>query len=363
MSKDEQRLLLRIILAVAIMIPAIPLHILGKIPAGLELPIFIVAYAIVAYDILYRAIRNFKSLDIFDENFLMSIATLGAFALGEYPEGVAVMLFYQVGELFQSYAVSKSRRNIADLMDIRPDYATVLRDGQYITVSPETINVGDIISVKPGERVPLDGIVTDGASSMDTSALTGESLPRDVAQGDSVIGGCINQTGRLTIEVTKRYSESTVAKILDMVENAASKKSRSEAFITRFARYYTPIVVLVALALATIAPLVTGQDFSVWVYRALTFLVISCPCALVISVPLSFFGGIGGASKVGVLVKGSNYLEALANTEIVVFDKTGTLTKGSFAVSEIQAAGMLSEQLLEYAALAEAHSTPPIDIS
>jgi Cd2+/Zn2+-exporting ATPase len=293
----------------------------------------------------------------------MTIATIGALILGEHSEGVAVMLFYQVGEWFQSYAVSKSRRSITSLMDIRPDYANIEQGGKLVQVDPEDVKIGDTIIVKPGERVPLDGKIIKGSSTLDTSALTGESMPREVEAGMEVISGCINQTGILTIQTTKEFGESTVAKILDLVENASDKKGKMENFITRFARYYTPVVVFAALALAVLPPLVTGQAFSIWIYRALTFLVISCPCALVISIPLSFFGGIGGASKIGVLVKGSNYLEALAYTETVVFDKTGTLTKGSFAVTEIQANGMTDEELLELAAYAEDYSNHPISLS
>lgn len=300
---------------------------------------------------------------MFDENFLMTIATIGALILGEHSEGVAVMLFYQVGEWFQSYAVSKSRKSIASLMDIRPDYANIERDGKLVQVDPDEVQIGETIVVKPGERIPLDGTILKGFSTLDTSALTGESMPREVEPGMEVISGCINQTGILNIQTTKEFGESTVAKILDLVENASDKKGRIENFITRFARYYTPVVVFAALALAILPPLITQQPFSTWIYRALTFLVISCPCALVISIPLSFFGGIGGASKIGVLVKGSNYLEALANTEVVVFDKTGTLTKGSFAVSEIHPVGMKEAQLLELAAYAEDYSNHPISLS
>lgn len=308
---------------------------------------YLVCYIVVGWDIVWKAVTNILHGQVFDENFLMTIATIGALILGEYSEGVAVMLFYQVGEWFQSYAVSKSRKSIASLMDIRPDYANVERDGKLVSVDPDEVQIGETIVVKPGERVPLDGTVLKGNSAMDTSALTGESMPREIEPGMDVISGCINQTGILTIRTTKEFGESTVAKILDLVENASDKKGKTENFITRFARYYTPIVVFAALALAIIPPLITGQEFITWIYRALTFLVISCPCALVISIPLSFFGGIGGASKCGVLVKGSNYLEALSNAEIVVFDKTGTLTKGSFAVSEIHAAGMKENALLE----------------
>jgi len=328
-----------------------------------ELGVYLVCYAVIGWDIVWKAITNILHGQVFDENFLMTIATVGALILGEHSEGVAVMLFYQVGEWFQSYAVSKSRRSITSLMDIRPDYANIEQGGKLVQVDPEDVKIGDTIIVKPGERVPLDGKIIKGSSTLDTSALTGESMPREVEAGMEVISGCINQTGILTIQTTKEFGESTVAKILDLVENASDKKGKMENFITRFARYYTPVVVFAALALAILPPLVTGQAFSIWIYRALTFLVISCPCALVISIPLSFFGGIGGASKIGVLVKGSNYLEALAYTETVVFDKTGTLTKGSFAVTEIHANGMEDEELLELAAYAEDYSNHPISLS
>lgn len=320
-------------------------------------------YAVIGWDIVWKAITNITHGQIFDENFLMTIATVGALVLGEYSEGVAVMLFYQIGEWFQSYAVSKSRKSITNLMDIRPDYANVERNGELQQVDPEEVKVGDIIIVRPGERIPLDGTILKGTSTLDTSALTGESMPRDVEAGMDVISGCINQTGILHIRTTKEFGESTVSKILDLVENASDKKAKTENFITRFAKYYTPAVVIGALALAILPPLITGQPFMAWIYRALTFLVISCPCALVISIPLSFFGGIGGASKSGVLVKGSNYLEILANTEIVVFDKTGTLTKGSFAVTELRTEGVSKDQLLEIAAYAEDYSNHPISQS
>ena len=325
--------------------------------------VFLVCYVVIGWDIVWKAVTNILQGQVFDENFLMTIATIGALILGEHSEGVAVMLFYQVGEWFQSYAVSKSRKSIASLMDIRPDYANVERNGKLEQVDPDEVNIGDTIVVKPGERVPLDGKILKGTSALDTSALTGESMPRDVEPGMEVISGCINQTGILTIQTTKMYGESTVAKILDLVENASDKKGKTENFISRFARYYTPIVVFAAIALAILPPLITGQSFSIWIYRALTFLVISCPCALVISIPLSFFGGIGGSSKIGVLVKGSNYLESLAHTEVVVFDKTGTLTKGSFAVSQINAVSMKEAQLLELAAYAEDYSNHPISLS
>ena len=359
MTKKQKHLLTRIIVAAVLFAAGGLLHLEG----WAELGVYLVCYAVIGWDIVWKAITNILHGQVFDENFLMTIATVGALILGEHSEGVAVMLFYQVGEWFQSYAVSKSRRSITSLMDIRPDYANIEKDGKLIQVDPEDVKIGDTIIVKPGERVPLDGKIIKGSSTLDTSALTGESMPREVEAGMEVISGCINQTGILTIQTTKEFGESTVAKILDLVENASDKKGRMENFITRFARYYTPVVVFAALALAVLPPLVTGQAFSIWIYRALTFLVISCPCALVISIPLSFFGGIGGASKIGVLVKGSNYLEALAYTETVVFDKTGTLTKGSFAVTEIQANGMTDEELLELAAYAEDYSNHPISLS
>lgn len=359
MTKKQKHLLARIIVAAVLFAAGGLLHLEG----WAELGVYLICYAVIGWDIVWKAITNILHGQVFDENFLMTIATVGALILGEHSEGVAVMLFYQVGEWFQSYAVSKSRRSITSLMDIRPDYANIEKDGKLIQVDPEDVQIGDTIIVKPGERVPLDGKIIKGSSTLDTSALTGESMPREVEAGMEVISGCINQTGILTIQTTKEFGESTVAKILDLVENASDKKGRMENFITRFARYYTPVVVFAALALAILPPLVTGQAFSIWIYRALTFLVISCPCALVISIPLSFFGGIGGASKIGVLVKGSNYLEALAYTETVVFDKTGTLTKGSFAVTEIHANGMEDEELLELAAYAEDYSNHPISLS
>ena len=359
MTRKQKHLLFRIIIA-AVLFAAGSLLTLDSTA---EMAVFLVCYVVIGWDIVWKALTNILHGQVFDENFLMTIATIGALILGEHSEGVAVMLFYQVGEWFQSYAVSKSRKSIASLMDIRPDYANVERNGKLEQVDPEEVNIGDTIVVKPGERVPLDGKIIKGTSALDTSALTGESMPRDVEPGMEVISGCINQTGILTIQTTKKYGESTVAKILDLVENASDKKGKTENFISRFARYYTPIVVFAAIALAVLPPLVTGQPFTVWIYRALTFLVISCPCALVISIPLSFFGGIGGASKIGVLVKGSNYLESLAHTEVVVFDKTGTLTKGSFAVSQINAVSMKEAQLLELAAYAEDYSNHPISLS
>jgi len=331
---------------------------------SIKLILFVISYIFAGYDVVKRAVRNILRGNVFDENFLMAIASLGAFAIGEAPEGVAVMLFYQVGELFQSYAVGKSRKSIASLMDIRPDYANVKRGDELVKTDPDDVKIGDIIVVKPGEKVPLDGKVIDGSSMLDTSALTGESVPREISVGSVLLSGCININGVITAEVTKEFGESTVSKILDLVENATSKKSKSEQFITRFARYYTPIVVIIAAVLAILPPLVIeGATFNEWIYRALSFLVVSCPCALVISVPLSFFGGIGGASKRGILVKGSNYLEALAKTEIVVFDKTGTLTKGVFNVQEIHSEGVSENDLLELTAYAENYSNHPISSS
>ena len=330
----------------------------------LPLSLFFISFLIVGGDVVLSAVKNIFRGQVFDENFLMSIATIGAFLIGEFPEGVAVMLFYQIGELFQSYAVSQSRKSIASLMDIRPDYANVKRGNELIRVDPDEVQIGDIIVIKAGEKVPLDGKVIKGSSMIDTSALTGESVPRDIEVGSELLSGCININGVITAEVTKEFGESTVSKILELVENASSKKSNSEQFITRFARYYTPIVVILAATLAIIPPLViSGATFSDWIYRALTFLVVSCPCALVISIPLSFFGGIGGASRKGILIKGSNYLETLAKTEIVVFDKTGTLTKGVFNVQEIHAEELSEEELLELTAYAESYSNHPISLS
>ena len=326
--------------------------------------IFIIAYLIVGLEILKKALRNITRGKVFDENFLMSVATIGAFAIGEFPEAVAVMLFYQVGELFQSYAVDKSRKSISSLMDIRPDFANVEREEKIEKVDPDEVKIGEIIVVKPGEKVPLDGIVVEGKTSLDTKALTGESLPREVAENDEILSGSINLNGVIKIKVTKEYGESTVSKILDLVENASSKKSKSENFITKFAEYYTPIVVIIAVILAIVPPLlIKDATFSDWLYRALSFLVVSCPCALVISIPLSFFGGIGGASKMGVLIKGSNYLEQLANTEIIVFDKTGTLTEGVFEVQKVHAIDMSEEELLRITAYAENYSNHPISLS
>lgn len=361
MTRKQKRMLVRIgagavIFAAAMLLPLEGLWRLG---------IFLAAYGVTGWDVLWRAVRNIARGKIFDENFLMSIATVGAFVLGEYPEGVAVMLFYQVGEWFQGYAVHRSRRSIAELMDIRPDYANVERDGQTLRVDPEEVAIGETILVKPGEKIPLDGEVIQGSSTLDTAALTGESLPREAGPGTEVLSGCINGGGLLRIRVTKHFGESTVSKILEMVENASSKKARSENFITRFAKYYTPVVVIAAALLAVVPPLIVpGAQFAEWVHRALIFLVISCPCALVISVPMSFFGGIGGASRQGILVKGSNYLEMLAQSEIVVLDKTGTLTKGNFQVTEVRPEdGTDKEALLEWAAYAECYSSHPIALS
>ena len=351
----------RIIIGAAVLATAVLLSLNNE---WLQIALFIISYIIVGGDVVKRAVKNIFKGQVFDENFLMSIATIGAFFIGEYPEGVAVMLFYQVGELFQSYAVGKSRKSIASLMDIRPDYANVKKGDELVKVDPDEVQIGDIIVIKAGEKIPLDGKVIEGSSMIDTSALTGESVPREVEVGSDILSGCININGVITAEVTKEFGESTVSKILDLVENASSKKSNSEQFITKFARYYTPVVVIIAVFLAIIPPLVIdGATFSDWIYRALAFLVVSCPCALVISIPLSFFGGIGGASKKGVLVKGSNYLEALAETEIVVFDKTGTLTKGAFNVQEIHPEGVSKEELLELTAHAESYSNHPISLS
>ena len=351
----------RIIIGAAVLATAVLLSLNNE---WLQIALFIISYIIVGGDVVKRAVKNIFKGQVFDENFLMSIATIGAFFIGEYPEGVAVMLFYQVGELFQSYAVGKSRKSIASLMDIRPDYANVKKGDELVKVDPDEVQIGDIIVIKAGEKIPLDGKVIEGSSMIDTSALTGESVPREVEVGSDILSGCININGVITAEVTKEFGESTVSKILDLVENASSKKSNSEQFITKFARYYTPVVVIIAVFLAIIPPLVIdGATFSDWIYRALSFLVVSCPCALVISIPLSFFGGIGGASKKGVLVKGSNYLEALAETEIVVFDKTGTLTKGVFNVQEIHPEGVSKEELLELTAHAESYSNHPISLS
>ena len=326
--------------------------------------LYIVSYIIVGFDIIKKAIRNIFRGKVFDENFLMTIATLGAFAIKEFPEAVAVMLFYQIGELFQSYAVDKSRKSIANLMDIRPDFANVIRENKILKVEPDEVKIGETIVIKPGEKVPLDGKVIEGKSSLDKKALTGETLPQDIKEDDEVLSGSINLSGVIKLKVTKEYGQSTVSKILDLVENATSKKSKSENFITKFAKYYTPIVVVIAIFLAILPPaIIPGQNFNEWLYRALSFLVVSCPCALVISIPLSFFGGIGGASKIGILIKGSNYLEAMSNIETIVFDKTGTLTKGVFEVQKVNPSGISKEELLEIAAYSENYSNHPISKS
>ena len=358
MSKKQKRMLFRVLASAVLFAVALLLPTEG----WLRLFTFLIPYAVIAWDVLWRAVRNIAH-QVFDENFLMSLATVGALATGEYPEAVFVMLFYQVGELFQSYAVDQSRKSITSLMDIRPDYANIEVDGQLRQVDPEDVAVGDTIVIKAGERIPLDGVVLEGTSNVDTAALTGESLPREAQPGDDVISGCVNLSGLLRVRVTKAFEESTVAKILDLVENSSSKKAKAENFITKFARYYTPAVVLAAVALALLPPLFTSIQWVDSIQRALNFLVVSCPCALVISVPLSFFGGIGGASKNGILVKGGNYLEVLAKTELVVFDKTGTLTRGVFNVTAIHPDHCGEAQLLELAALAESYSDHPISRS
>ena len=354
-----KKLLWRLIISAIFFVSAIIIN-----DSQLKLIMYIISYILAGGDVVKRAIENIKNGQVFDENFLMSVASIGAFFIGEAPEGVGVMLFYQIGEMLQSYAVGQSRRSISSLMDIRPDYANVLRNGEVLTIPPEEVEIGEIIVIKAGERVPLDGIVVEGNSMLDTSALTGESLPREVITGSELLSGCINMNGLLNAKVTKSYSESTVNKILELVENASSRKSKSEKFITRFARVYTPVVVVIAVVLAIIPPLIIKDaTFNEWIYRSLAFLVVSCPCALVISVPLSFFGGIGGASRNGILVKGSNYLESLAKTEIIVFDKTGTLTKGVFKVQKIHSEKIKPEELLKLAAYAESYSNHPISLS
>lgn len=360
MSRKQKKTLARILISGALFAGAFFVPIEGLWKLGL----YLIPYFIIGWDVLWKAVRNIAHGQVFDENFLMAIATIGAFCVGEYPEGVAVMLFYQVGELFQSYSVGRSRQSIAALMDIRPDYANLEKtDGAFEQVDPEDVKIGDIIVVKAGEKVPLDGVVVEGVSSLNTSALTGESVPRSVKPGKEVISGCINMNGLLRVKVTKEFGESTVAKILDLVENSSSKKAKSENFITKFARYYTPVVVIGAALLAVVPPLILGGGWNDWIGRALIFLVISCPCALVISIPLTFFGGIGGASKKGILVKGGNYLEALSETEIMVFDKTGTLTRGTFQVSAVHPGKISENHLLELAAIAEAFSDHPISKS
>lgn len=365
MTKKQKKVLVRIIIAAVLVIALQFVPVEGYVRFGL----YMIPYLVIGYDILKKAGKGILNRQIFDENFLMAVATIGAIALGDYKEGTAVMLFYQIGELFQSYAVGKSRRNISELMDIRPDYANVEKDGELEQVDPDEIEIGTVIIVQPGEKVPIDGVVVEGTSSLNTSALTGESVPREVSVDDEIISGCINMTGLLKIRTTKEFGESTVSKILELVENASSRKSRSENFISKFAKVYTPAVCYGALALAILPPIVRmafmglAPEWGDWVYRALTFLVISCPCALVISIPLSFFAGIGGASREGVLVKGSSFLETLSQTKIVVFDKTGTMTKGVFEVNGIHHSPYKDEELLEYAALAESYSTHPISKS
>ena len=360
MTKKMKRKLIRIIISFILLVIAFILKLDNTIINNI---LFITSYIIVGYDIILKALRNITRGKVFDENFLMTIATIGAFFIGEFPEAVAVMLFYQVGELFQSYAVDKSRKSVSELMDIRPDYANLYQNNKTERVDPNKVKVGDIILIKPGEKIPLDGIVVEGNSHLNTLALTGESMPKSVTETDEVLSGCINNEGILKVKVTKEFGESTVSKILDLVENASSRKSKSENFISKFAKYYTPIVVIIAILLAFIPPIVLDTNFKTWIYRALSFLVVSCPCALVISIPLSFFGGIGASSKIGVLVKGSNYLEALANTEIVVCDKTGTLTEGIFKVQKVDAIGYSDEDLLRYTSYAENYSNHPIALS
>ncbi len=366
MTKKQKKAMIRIIIAVVL----VGLISLLPVKGYIRFALFMIPYLVIGYDILRKAVKGIMNRQVFDENFLMAVATIGAIALGDYTEGVAVMIFYQIGELFQSYAVGKSRRNISELMDIRPDYANVeTENGDLEQVDPDEVEISSVIVVQPGEKVPIDGVIIEGKSTLNTSALTGESLPREAEVDDEIVSGCINMTGVLRIRTTKEFGESTVSKILDMVENASSRKSRSENFISKFAHYYTPIVCYCAAALAVLPPLVSilflhiAPDWGEWIFRALTFLVISCPCALVISIPLSFFAGIGGASRSGVLVKGSNYMETLAQTSCVVFDKTGTLTQGVFAVSSVYPEGMSEDQLLEYAALAESYSSHPISRS
>ena len=359
MNKKQKKMLTRIIIAFALIV------VLSLLPVDgyLEFALYMIPYLVIGYDILKKAFKGICNKQVFDENFLMAVATIGAILLRDYKEGTAVMLFYQIGELFQSYAVGKSRRNISELMDIRPDYANIEKDGKLEKVDPDEVEIGSVIVVQPGEKVPLDGVIVEGSTTLNTSALTGESLPRNAKPGDEIISGCINMTGVLKIRTTKEFGESTVSKILELVENASSKKARVENFITRFAKYYTPVVTIGAVILAILPPLILGGGWSDWIQRACIFLVISCPCALVISVPLGFFGGIGAASKVGVLVKGSNYLEAVAEMTTIVFDKTGTLTKGEFKVSEILPTEGSKEELLEIAALGEGYSNHPIAAS
>ncbi|MDD2970000.1 MAG: heavy metal translocating P-type ATPase [Lachnospiraceae bacterium] len=364
MTKNMKKRMIRVSIGALLFFIAVVTEKIQLIKSeNLILGIFLVSYFIIGGDVVKRAVRNIGTGQIFDENFLMTIATVGAFLVSEYPEAVAVMLFYQVGELFQDYAVHRSRKSIAELMDIRPDYANLIQNGEVVQKDPSDVEIGQIILVRPGERIPLDGVLTKGSTSLDTSALTGESLPRDVMMGSEVLSGCVNLTGAIEIRTTKEFGDSTVAKILELVENASSRKAQSEDFITKFARFYTPVVVISAALLAILPPLLTGADWKDWMYRALTFLVISCPCALVISVPLSFFGGLGGAGRSGILIKGGNYLEALSQAKTIVFDKTGTLTKGRFAVTKIVPHEIDPAQLLEVAAYAEYYSNHPIALS
>lgn len=366
MTKKQKKMFKKILAAVAAFtLACLITYLLPAFPGKplVSLAAFLAAYFLAGWHVVRKALLGIKNGQVFDENFLMSLATIGAFFVGEYPEGVLVMILFQIGELFESYAVGKSRKSISALMQIRPDSANLLVNGEIKEVSPEKISIGDFLLVKPGEKIPLDGIIIEGTSSLDTAALTGESLPREVSPGDSAISGCINLRGTLTIQATKTFGESTVSKILDMVENASARKAKAENFISRFARYYTPVVVILAILLAFVPPLILQEGFSDWIYRALNFLVVSCPCALVISVPLGFFGGIGGAAKQGILMKGSNYLEALSNTDAFVFDKTGTLTKGNFKVTRLAPVGITETDLLKYTALAESQSSHPIAVS
>lgn len=360
MNKKMKKKLYKIIIAGILFLIAFLLKIENEVINNI---LFVFSYIIVGKEILEKAFKNITRGKVFDENFLMTVATLGAFLIGEYPEAVAVMLFYQIGELFQSYAVDKSRKSVAALMDIRPDYANFLEDGKEIKVNPEKVNIGDVIIIKPGEKIPIDGVVLDGKTSLNTFALTGETVPREVGKKDAVLSGSINNEGLIKVKTTKKFSDSTVSKILDLVENASSKKSNSENFISKFAKYYTPIVVVIALTLCIFPPIILNQKFTTWIYRGLSFLVVSCPCALVVSIPLSFFGGIGASSKIGVLIKGSNYLESLSKTETIICDKTGTLTEGVFEVQKIEPINITEKELLKYAAYTEHFSNHPISMS
>ena len=360
MNKKMKKKLYKIIISGILFLIAFLLRIDNKVVNNI---LFIISYIIVGKEILEKAFKNITRGKVFDENFLMTVATLGAFLIGEYPEAVAVMLFYQIGELFQSYAVDKSRKSVAVLMDIRPDYANLLDDGKEIKVNPEKVNIGDVIIIKPGEKIPIDGVVIEGNTSLNTFALTGETVPREVGKKDEVLSGSINNEGLIKVKTTKKFSDSTVSKILDLVENASSKKSNSENFISKFAKYYTPIVVVIALTLCIFPPIILNQKFTTWIYRGLSFLVVSCPCALVVSIPLSFFGGIGASSKIGVLIKGSNYLESLSKTETIICDKTGTLTEGVFEVQKIEPVDISEKELLKYAAYTEHFSNHPISMS